>query len=117
MKTRYLWQAHGLTFKTLKAARAWWDKHQATWKADESWLFGKPATSAHLTALSKKHAGSFGRDMLARLQLSNQAPINIPAETWRARQTQLLDAQVNEKPTAKPAVTQQAKKPASARHA
>lgn len=23
MKTRYVWQAHGFTFKTLKAARAW----------------------------------------------------------------------------------------------
>ena len=27
MKTRYLWQVHGLTFKTLKAARAWCQKY------------------------------------------------------------------------------------------
>lgn len=104
-----------------KAARAWWDKHQTAWKADERWLFGKHANPAHLTALCKKHAGSFGRDMLARLELSNKAPLNIATETWRARQTQLLDAQVNEKATAKPnaqpAVTKQASKPASSHHA
>ena len=105
----------------VKAARTWWDKHQASWKADERWLFGKPATAAHLTSLSKKHAGSFGRDMLALLQLSNKAPLNIATETWRARQSQLLDAQVNEKSNvkqnAKPPATKQASKPASARHA
>ena len=105
----------------IKAARAWWDKHQANWKNDERWLFGKPATSANLTSLSKKHAGSFGRDVLALLQLSNKAPLNIPTDIWRARQTQLLDAQLNKKSTAKqnakPALIKQASKPASARHA
>ena len=105
----------------IKAARAWWDKHQASWKADERWLFGKPATAAHLTSLSKKHAGSFGRDVLARLELSNKAPLNIPTETWRARQTQLLDSSATVKPNpkqnAKPAAAKQASKPASTRHA
>ena len=28
----------------IKAARAWWDKNQTKWKADERWLAGKPAT-------------------------------------------------------------------------
>ena len=103
----------------IKAAHAWWDKHQANWKTDERWLFGKPATPMHLTALCKKHAGSFGRDMLARLELSNKVPLNIPTETWRARQTQLLDAQLNvkPKPNATPAAIKQASKPASTRHA
>jgi hypothetical protein len=27
MKTRYVWLAHGLAFKTLKAARAWCSTH------------------------------------------------------------------------------------------
>ena len=104
-----------------KVARTWWDKHQTNWKAEERWLFGKPATSAHLTYLRKKHAGSFGRNVLALLQLSNKAPLNIATETWRARQIQLLDAQVNDQsnanPNAKPAAAKQAIKPASVRHA
>ena len=105
----------------INAARSWWEKHQTVWKVDERWLFGKPATPEHLTALCKKHAGSFGRDVLALLQLSNKAPLNIATETWRARQIQLLDAQVNDQsnanPNAKPAAAKQAIKPASVRHA
>jgi len=103
----------------IKAARSWWEKHQAVWKADERWLFGKPTSVAHLTAMSKKYAGSFGRDVLALLQFSNKAPLNIATETWRARQIQLLDtlATVKSNPNAKPAAAKQAIKPVSARHA
>ena len=97
----------------VRAARAWWDKHQASWKADERWLYGKPSNPTHLTNLSKKHAGSFGRDILALLALANKAPLNIPAETWNQRKNQLLDTQT----TAKPVAAKAATKPASARHA
>jgi hypothetical protein len=95
----------------VKAARAWWDKHQASWKAEERWLFGKPTAPAHLAAMSKKFAGSFGRDVLALLALAQKAPLNIPSEIWRARQQQLIADAVTAKPAAKPAM------PAKARHA
>ena len=75
----------------IKVARAWWDKHQATWKAEERWLYGKPATTSHLIAMSKKHAGSFGRDVMALLALAQKVPLNIPSEIWRARQMQLYN--------------------------
>lgn len=103
----------------IKAAQSWWEKHQSVWKAEERWLFGKPGNAEHLTNLSKKYAGSFGRDVLALLQLSNNAPLNIATETWRARQIQLLDTQatVKSKPDAKPVAAKQAIKPASVRHA
>ena len=78
----------------IKAARTWWDKHQAAWKTDERWLYGKPTTAAHLTALSKKHAGRFGCDVVALLALSQKSPLNIPWEIWRARQQQLLAAKM-----------------------
>jgi hypothetical protein len=39
--------------------------------------------------MSKKHAGSFGRDLMALLALAQMAPLNIPTEIWRARQMQL----------------------------
>lgn len=77
----------------IKTARDWWDKHQANWKTGERWLYGKPATTVHLTAMSKKHAGSFGRDVMALLVLTQNAPLNIPAEIWRARQMQLYTEQ------------------------
>ncbi len=77
----------------IKTARDWWDKHQASWKTGERWLYGKPATTAHLTAMSKKQAGSFGRDVMALLALAQQTPLNIPAEIWRARQMQLYTGQ------------------------
>ena len=93
----------------IKAARAWWDKHQPNWKADERWLFGKPANTAHLTALTKKHAGRFGQDIMALLALSQKAPLNIPTEIWRARQQQLLADKMAAQPAARPA--------AKARHA
>ena len=99
----------------IKAARDWWDKHQANWKADERWLFGKPATAAHLAAMSNKHAGRFGRDIMALLTLAQKVPLNIPWEIWRARQQQLLA-----KKLAAQAATPAAKAathPASARHA
>jgi hypothetical protein len=96
----------------IKAARAWWDKHQTNWKADERWLFGKPATTAHLIALTKKHAGRFGQDITALLALSQKAPLNIPTEIWRARQQQLLADTMAASTSAKPAA-----KPMSARHA
>ncbi len=92
----------------IKAARAWWDKHQPNWKADERWLFGKPATTAHLAAMSKKHAGRFGNDLMALLALSQKSPLNIPPEIWRARQQQLLANKM-----AAPTAAQ----PAKARHA
>lgn len=97
----------------VKAARAWWDKHQAAWKADERWLYGKPTNSIHLTNLSKKYAGSFGRDVMALLALANKAPLNIPAETWSLRKKQLLDTQA----TVKPALPKVVGKKVSARHA
>ena len=96
----------------VKVARAWWDKHQATWKTDERWIFGKPATTAHLNALSNKHAGSFGRDIMALLTLAQKAPLNIPWEIWRERQQQLLADQAAAKPATQPAA-----KPVSKRHA
>ena len=80
----------------IKAARAWWDKHQATWKEGERWLYGKPATTAHLTELSKKHAGSFGRDVMALLALAQKEPLNIPSEIWRTRQMQLYTDQTTD---------------------
>ena len=92
----------------VRAARAWWDKHQTEWKADERWLFGKPANTAHLAALTKKHAGSFGQDLMALLALSQKAPLNIPPEIWRNCQQQLL---------ADTMTAQSTTKPASARHA
>ena len=97
----------------IKAARSWWDKHQVVWKSDERWLYGKPCNPAHLTNLSKKHAGSFGRDIFALLALVNKSPLNIPAETWNLRKIQLLAAQA----TAKPAAAKAPAKSASARHA
>ena len=97
-----------------RAARAWWDKHQANWKTEERWLFGKPATPAHLTALSKKYAGIFGRDLMALLALAQKTPLNIPTEIWRARQMQLLAD--SDKPAAQPAAKAVAH-PAKARHA
>lgn len=100
----------------VKAARAWWDKHQAKWKADERWLNGKPATPAHLTAMSKKHAGRFGRDLMALLSLAQKAPLNIPPEIWRARQMQRLAEQATAQATAK-TTTKPAAQPARARHA
>jgi hypothetical protein len=96
----------------IKAARAWWDKHQANWKAEERWLFGKPATTAHITALTNKHAGRFGQDLMALLALSKKAPLNIPSEIWRTRQQQLLADTMVAPSAAKPAA-----KPMSARHA
>jgi hypothetical protein len=93
----------------IKAARTWWDKHQPNWKADERWLFGKPATTVHLTALTKKHAGRFGNDIMALLALSQKAPLNIPTEIWRARQQQLLADKMAAQPATIPA--------AKARHA
>ncbi|MBU0620630.1 MAG: hypothetical protein KJ795_02175 [Gammaproteobacteria bacterium] len=96
----------------VKAARAWWDKHQANWKTEERWLFGKPVTTEHLTALAKKHAGRFGHDIMALLALSKKAPLNIPSEIWRARQQQLLADKLSAQPATKPAA-----KPMSARHA
>lgn len=101
----------------VRAAHAWWKQNQTIWKTDERWLYGKPTTSAHLTALTKKHAGQFGCDLMALLQLSNQAPLNIPFETWRARQTQLLDAPINAKPNASKQTSQAATKSTSTRHA
>ncbi|MDO8990759.1 MAG: hypothetical protein Q7U91_14135 [Sideroxyarcus sp.] len=95
----------------IKAARAWWDKHQAGWKAEERWLFGKPANAVHLAAMSKKHAGSFGRDLMALLALAQKAPLNIPSEIWRARQQQLFADKMAAQPAAKSA------QPAKARHA
>lgn len=97
----------------IKAARAWWDKHQAAWKVEERWLYGKPTNPTLLTKLSKKHAGSFGRDVLALLALDNKAPLNIPAETWSLRKKQLLDTLAAVKPVAAKAVV----KKVSARHA
>jgi hypothetical protein len=73
-----------------KAAWAWWDKHQGNWKVEERWLFGKPANAAHLTAMSKKYAGRFGRDVMALLALAQKAPLKISPEIWRAHQMQLL---------------------------
>ena len=96
----------------VKAARAWWDKHQTGWKADERWLFGKPANAAHLAAMSKKYAGSFGHDLMALLALAQKAPLNIPSEIWRARQQQLLADKTAAQPPAKSTV-----QPAKARHA
>ena len=95
----------------IKVARAWWDKHQARWKADERWLFGIPATPAHLAAMSKKYAGSFGRDLLALLALTRKTPLNIPSEIWRVRQQQLLAEKMAAQPEAKPV------RPVKARHA
>jgi hypothetical protein len=95
----------------VKFARTWWDKHQASWKAEERWLFGKPANTAHLAAMSKKYAGSFGSDVLALLALEKKAPLNIPTEIWRARQQQLLANSMAAQPSAKSA------QPAKARHA
>ena len=79
----------------IKAAQDWWANHQAKWKEGERWLFGKPATTAHLTTLTKKHAGQFGCDVMALLALANKAPLNIPTEIWRTRQQQLLAKQGN----------------------
>lgn len=100
----------------VKVARAWWDKHQAAWKIDERWLFDKPATTAHLVAMSKKHAGRFGCDIMALLALSQKSPLNIPCETWRAQQQKLLAEQTAAQATTKSAVKTTAK-PASVRHA
>jgi hypothetical protein len=97
----------------IKVARAWWDKHQAAWKAEERWLYGKPTNPTLLTKLCKKHAGSFGRDVLALLALANKAPLNIHAETWSLRKKQLQDTQAAVKPVAAKAVV----KKVSARHA
>ena len=97
----------------IKAARAWWDKRQAAWKAEQHWLYGKPTNPTLLTNLSKKHAGSFGRDVMALLALANKAPFNIPTETWSLRKKQLLDTQAAVKPVAAKAVV----KKVSARHA
>ena len=96
----------------VKSARAWWDKHQTNWKAEERWLFGKPYSPTHLTAMCKKYAGSFGQDLLALLALIQKAPLNIPAETWHARKLQCLVAQPATKAAAKPAA-----QPLKARHA
>ena len=84
-------------------------KHQGNWKTDERWLFGKSANSAHLTAMSKKYAGSFGCDLLALLALAQKAPLNIPSEIWRARQQQLLADKVAAQPATKPAQTAKAR--------
>jgi predicted secreted protein len=89
----------------IKAARAWWDKHQSNWKADERWLFGKPANTAHLVALIQKHAGRFGQDIMALLELSQKAPLNIPSEIWRARQQQLLADKMAAQPASKPVLS------------
>jgi hypothetical protein len=96
----------------VRAARDWWDKHQAKWQAGERWLFGKPANAVHLTAMSKKHAGSFGRDLMALLALAQKAPLNIPTEIWRARQQQLLADKMAAQPAA-----QATNQPAKARKA
>jgi hypothetical protein len=96
----------------VRAARAWWDKHQANWKPEERWLFGKATNAAHLTAMCKKYAGSFGRDLIALLALTQKAPLNIPTEIWRARQIQLLA----ENPAAQSAANA-ADQPAKAHHA
>lgn len=101
----------------IKAAHAWWNAHQANWKSDERYLFGKATSPIHLTAQSKKHAGRFGCDIMALLALSQQAPLNIPDETWRIRQTHLLDAQATTKPHPKPAVSKPPTQAASTRHA
>jgi hypothetical protein len=100
----------------IKAAHTWWQHNQARWKTDERWLFGKSATSAHLIALSKKHAGQFGCDLLALMALSQKAPLNIPWEIWRARQQHLLAAHAQTPPAAK-AGSQATTKAMSARHA
>ena len=96
----------------IKVARTWWEQLQANWKADERWLFGKPATATHLAAMSNKHAGRFGRDIMALLTLAQKAPLNIPWEIWRERQQQLLAEQSATKPA-----TQTPVKPTGARHA
>jgi hypothetical protein len=95
----------------VKFARTWWDKHQAKWKADERWLFGKLANTAHLAAMNKKYAGSFGSDVLALLALAQKAPLNIPTEIWRTRQQQLLASSTAAQPAVKSA------QPAKVRHA
>jgi hypothetical protein len=95
----------------VKFARTWWDKHQASWKAEDRWLFGKPANTAHLAAMSKKYAGCFGSDVMALLALAQKAPLNIPSEIWRARQQQLVADAMTAKPVAKPI------QPAKVRHA
>ena len=95
----------------IKAARTWWDKHQTGWKADERWLFGKPANTQHLAAMTKKHAGSFGRNLMALLALAQKSPLNIPAEIWRARQQQLLADKMAAQSANKPA------QPTKVRHA
>jgi hypothetical protein len=99
----------------VKAAHTWWQHNQARWKTDERWLAGQATTPAHLTALTKKHAGQFGCDLMALLALSQQAPLNIPREIWRARQQQLLAAHTAaSKPAAKVLAQPKA---TSARHA
>lgn len=96
-----------------KAARAWWNKHQTQWKAEERWLCGKPATPAHLIAMCKKYAGNFGCDLTALLALAQKKPLNIPPEIWRARQQQLLAASAQT--TAKPDAQTTAKQPGARR--
>jgi len=74
-------------------------------EADERWLFGKPANTAHLVALIQKHAGRFGQDIMALLELSQKAPLNIPSEIWRARQQQLLADKMAAQPASKPVLS------------
>lgn len=89
----------------IKAAHTWWQQNQPNWKAGERWLSGQATPPAHLTHLTKKHAGQFGCDLMALLALSQKTPLNIPSEIWRAKQQQLLAAHpaAASKPAAKPA--------------